>query len=150
MKSKVLGFAIFIGIMGVLLLFEYVHSRLFTIDLVNVTPSPVPADGVTPVSIKARVTKGGEPVPGHDLYIISLSGGNFSPYRVTSDKNGEAEYTYYPYKVSSINPLKDITVQITDESNSVFLEVNAKGEFIIPAVDPGVEEELFTIDSFWN
>jgi hypothetical protein len=150
MRAKVLGFGIFVGLIGILLLFDYVHAGLFTVDLVSVTPSPVPADGVTPVTMKARVSRGGVPVSGHDLYIISLSGGNFSPYRATSDENGETAYTYYPYKVSSVNPLQDIKIRITDESNSVFLEVNAQGDFIIPAVDSGTEEELFTIDSFWN
>jgi hypothetical protein len=150
MIKKVKGVLIFLAIVGLLFLFDYVRSQLFTISLVEVVPSPIPADGTTPVSIKARITKNGEPVQGHDLYIVSHSGGNFSPYRINSDKSGEVVYTYYPYRVSPLNPLQDITVQITDESNSIFMEVNAKGKFTIPAVAPDGEDELFTIDLFWN
>ncbi|MDR1902722.1 MAG: hypothetical protein LBQ88_10635 [Treponema sp.] len=148
--KKVYGFLIFILVVGVFYLFDFVHSKLYTIDLVEVTPSPIPADGVTPVTMKARLTRGNKPVAGHDLYIFSYEGGNFAAYRVQTNEAGESVFTYYPYRVSSINPLRDIRIQISDESNSIFLEVNAAAQFVVPAVMETESAEFFNIESFWN
>jgi hypothetical protein len=66
------------------------------------------ADGITPVALKVRLTKGGEPVEGHDVYMLSLDGGQLSAYRVRTNASGEAAYIYYPYKASSLHPAQDI------------------------------------------
>jgi hypothetical protein len=150
MNSKVKGTLIFIGIIGVLFIFDFARSRLFTISLVEVTPNPIHADGATPVTVRARVTRGGNGVAGHDLFIVSHYGGNFVPYRVTSDENGEVTYLYYPYKANSLIPLKDVPIEITDQSNSIFMEVNAKARFIVPAVETQGDVETVTIDSIWS
>jgi hypothetical protein len=150
MNSKVKGTLIFTGIIAILFIFDFARSRLFTISLVEVTPNPIHADGATPVTVRARVTRGGKGVAGHDLFIVSHYGGNFVPYRVASDENGEVVYTYYPYKANSLIPLKDVLMEITDQSNSVFMEVNAKARFVIPAVESQGGVETVTIESIWG
>jgi hypothetical protein len=150
MNSKVKGTLIFAGIIAVLFIFDFVRSQLFTISLVEVVPNPIHADGATPVTVRARVTRGGKGVAGHDLFIVSHYGGNFVPYRAASDENGEVVYTYYPYKANSLIPLKDVPMEITDQSNSIFMEVNAKARFIVPAVESQGEAETVTIESIWS
>jgi hypothetical protein len=150
MNSKVKGTLIFVGFIVLFLIFDFARSRLFTISLLEVVPNPIHADGATPVTIRARVTKGGKGVAGHDLFIVSHYGGNFVPYRVASDENGEVVYTYYPYKANSLIPLKDVVMEITDQSNSIFLEVNAKARFVVQAVESQGEVETVTIDSIWS
>jgi hypothetical protein len=143
-KGKILGFLIFCGIAGAMFLFDLGRSALFTISLVEVNPSPIPADGTSPVLIKVRLTKNERPVEGHDLYIVSLDGGNFSAYRIRTDVTGEVTYTYYPYRVSAAYPLRDIRFVVRDESNSVFIEVDARLSFTVPAV----EAETYRESSF--
>lgn len=135
MKGKILGFLIFCGIGGALFLFDLGRSALFTISLVEVNPSPIPADGTSPVLIRVRLTKNKRPVEGHDLYIVSQDGGNFSAYRISTDAAGEVSYTYFPYRVSTAYPLRDIRFVVRDESNSIFIEVDARLTFTVPAVE---------------
>jgi hypothetical protein len=135
MKRKFLGFLIFCAVAGALFLFDFGRSKLFSIELVEVNPSPIPADGTSTVVLKVRLTRNGRPVEGHDLYALSLDGGNFAAYRINTDDSGEAVFTYHPYRVSSTFPVKDIRFNIRDESNSVFFEINAENTFTVPAVE---------------
>jgi hypothetical protein len=141
MKGKLLGALVFCVVIGALFLFDLGRSKLFTITPIEVNPSPIPADGTSPVSIKVKLTRGAKPVEGHDLYILSLDGGSFAAYRIRTDTMGEVVYTYYPYRVNSAYPLRDIRFNVRDESNSVFLEINAENTFTVPAVEAGAYRE---------
>ena len=134
MKKKLIGFGIFCLIIGVLFLFDFFRSRLYTIDLVDVSPNPVPADGNTLVTLKVRLTRGKKPVQNHDLYTVSLDGGVFVVYRSRTNSGGEAVFEYYPYQVSGTYALRDIRFRIRDESNSVFFEIGAENTFIVKAI----------------
>jgi hypothetical protein len=135
MKKKFLGVLVFCAVTGVLFLFDLGRSKLFSIELLEVNPSPIPADGTSTVTLRARLTRGGRPVEGHDLYALSLDGGNFAAYRINTDNAGEAVFTYHPYRVSATFPLKDIRFNIRDESNSFFFEINAENTFTVPAIE---------------
>jgi hypothetical protein len=150
MKKKLLGALIFCVLVGALFLFDLGCSKLYSITLVELNPSPIPADGTSPVSIKVRLTRGNKPVEGHDLYILSLDGGNFAAYRKRTDFEGEAGFTYYPYRASIAYPLRDIRFHVRDESNSIFIEVNTKFLFTVPAIEVGTyrESELKASDIF--
>ena len=139
MKKKLIGFSIFCLIVGILLLFDFGRSKLFTISLIDVQPNPIVADGNTTVTVKARLTRGDKPVEGHDLYILSLDGGIFTTFRSRTNTAGEAFFEYFPYRASVSNPLRDIRFEIRNESNSVFLEVNAKNTFTVHAIESQTE-----------
>jgi hypothetical protein len=135
MRAKLIGFLVFCSIVLLMFLFDFARAKLFTIDIVSVVPSPIPADGATPVSVRVKLTRRNAPLEGHDLYIVSLDGGKFAANRIRTNSKGEVEYTYFPYRVSSTYPLHDIRFQIRDESNSIFLEVNAEEIFTVKAIE---------------
>jgi hypothetical protein len=149
--KKLIGFGIFCLVIGVLLLFDFGRSKLFAIGLVGVNPDPILADGNTRVTVTARLTtRGGKPVQGHDLFILSLDGGLFTTYRSRTDAAGIASFEYFPYQTSTTYPLHDIRFEIRDESNSVFLEVNTKEIFTVKAVeaDTAIESKFNMEDIF--
>jgi len=135
MKKKLIGLGIFCLIIGSLLLFDFIRSRFYTIDLLEVSPYPIPADGSTLITIKAKLTRGGKPVENHDLYIVSLDGGVIAIYRSRTNAGGEAVFEYYPYRVSATYPLRDIRFRIRNESNSIFFEIGAESTFTVATVE---------------
>jgi hypothetical protein len=120
--------------------YDYYRSTQFAIEVVELTPQPAPADGQTPVRMKVRVTDGqNRPVKGHYLFAFPRNGGLFSASRTETDINGEAVYMYYPYKASALMPVKNVLVDIIDESNSIFIEINTKKRVVIELVEPETE-----------
>jgi hypothetical protein len=151
MNRKLLYAIIFFGIFGSMFLFDLARSRLFSIELVKVDPFPIPADGFTPVELTARLSRRGSPVSDHDLYIVSLDGGNFVAYRISTNQNGEATFVYYPYRVTNNTALRDVRFVIRDESNSVFLEVNTESVFTVSTVEvEGDKKEIKLSDVLGN
>ena len=151
MKKKLIGFGIFCLVVGLLLVFDFGRSKLFTISLVDVQPNPIPADGNTTVKVKARLTRGDKPVAGHDLFILSLDGGIFTTYRSRTNTDGEAFFEYFPYLVSDTYPLHDIRFEIRDESNSIFLEVDAYKIFTVQAIEAQTEvKSNFTMSDLFG
>jgi hypothetical protein len=152
MKGKLIGFGICCGVILLGFLFDLGVSKLYTIELFEVDPSPVYADGITPVNLKVRLTKGGKPVEGHDLYMMCLDGGQVNPYRVRTSGSGEAMYTYYPYKASSFHPAQDVRFNVSDESNSFIWEVNAQATFALPLVETSeaIPESTFKMSDIFG
>jgi hypothetical protein len=150
--KKAIGFGIFCLIVGVLALFDFGRSKLFTISLVEVNPDPILADGNTMVTVTTRLTtRGGEPVQGHDLFILSLDGGLFTTYRSRTDAAGIASFEYFPYQVSNTYPLHDIRFEIRDESNSIFLEINTNEIFTVKAVETNTTiESKFSMEDIFG
>ena len=129
-------------IIGVVV-FDYVRSFMFHIEVVSISPSPVVADGESPVSVVLRLTNHkGEPVEGHNLFALPSNGGSMKANRVMTDMEGIAEYTYYPYRLTNLIKLEDVNVDVKDESNSVFIEIGAKTSFIIPLIEPEEQEDV--------
>lgn len=127
--------------------FDSLRVREFAVEVVSVSPDPGIADGQTPVTVRLRVTRSGEPCADHVLCGITQDGGTFKAKRVTTDENGEAEFVYYPYLKSKINALTDVRLSFSDESNSLFIAVPARAEYVLPMVeakdgdDPGKTNE---------
>jgi len=120
--------------------FDYYRSTTFKLQVVELSPQPAPADGQSPVTLKVRLTDGdGRPVEDHILFGLPRNGGLFSANRARTDANGEAVYTYYPYKASALQPAKKVKIDIIDESNSVFIEINAKVTVELELVKPETE-----------
>jgi len=138
--SVVLAVALLVG-------FDYYRSTTFKLEIVELSPQPAPADGQSPVTLKVRLTDGGgRPVEGHILFGLPRNGGLFSANRARTDVNGEAVYTYYPYKASKLQPAKRVKIDVIDESNSVFIEINTKVtaelELVMPETETKSEHSL--------
>ncbi len=132
--------------------FDYVRSLMFHIEVVSISPNPVPADGESAVSIVLKLTDHkGEPVEGHRLFALPTNGGSMRANRVVTDVDGLAVYTYYPYRLTNLTKLEDVNVEVKDESNSVFIEIGAKTSFLIPLIEPETSEGLQPdFDSIWG
>lgn len=115
--------------------YDALRVREFSVELVEATPSPAVADGQTPVTVTLRVTRGGEPCGGHVLLAKSMNGGSFKAKRVTTDGDGVARFTYYPYLKSRLNELTDVTLTFADESNSVLIAVPARLTCVLEMVE---------------
>lgn len=138
MKKKLRILLIIIGVLALMTLFDVYRSNQFNIKVISVDPQPAFADGQTPVNIKLKLLyKDKKPVEGHDIYGVSKNGGSFNAFRVRTDKNGEAEFLFYPYKASVIRKAQDINLEFLDQSNSVFIEINSKVSTVVKTVDPG-------------
>ena len=108
----------------------------YDIELVQMTPETVPADGQTSVESTLRVTRNGEVKSGHTLYGLSKNGGGFKSTRLVTDQNGEVTFLYYPYLKTSLNTLTDVVLKFTDESNSIFVSVPATKEVTVKITEP--------------
>ena len=105
--------------------YDALRVREFSVELVEATP----------VSVTLRVTRGGEPCGGHVLLGKSQNGGSFKAKRVTTDGDGVARFTYYPYLKSRLNELNDVTLTFADESNSVLIAVPARLTCVLEMVE---------------
>lgn len=99
-------------------------------------PQPAVADGQTTVTVKVLVSRNGTPVSGHNIYGVAPDGGGFEAYRVKTDEQGEAVFAYHPYTANNIRMAKDVEMAFADQSNSVFIEINAKTSVTLKLTDP--------------
>lgn len=111
--------------------FDYFRAQSFDIEVVSISPESPIADGETPVAITVRLTRFGKPVKDHYMFMISLNGGTMQKNRGQTDENGQIEYVYYPYRASVLMPAQTVTLRVYDESNSIFVVVNASLDFDI-------------------
>lgn len=117
--------------------FDYVRSRMFTIELDSLEPETAVADGQTPVTITLLVRDHrGEAVEGHILFAVAKNGGMFYSQREETGPDGRVTFVYYPYKANSLSELVDARVEFLDESNSVFIEIAARMELSIALKEP--------------
>lgn len=118
-------------VFGAFAVFDTVRASTFHIEVVSVSPEKPVADVRQQVEIKLRVTHGGKAVEGHSLYAVVSGGGNFKGNRSETDADGIATLTYVPYSETNLRPAGPVTISVIDESNSIFLEINTKLEFVI-------------------
>lgn len=137
MKKRIIIFAVIAAVIAAVTAFDFIRSQMFVIQVESISPAPSVADGRTPVTIRLRLTtKSGKPVEGHSLFAFSRNGGSFRANRVVTDDAGYATYTYFPYKVTSLVPLSDAVIDVADESNSIFVEINTRASFTIELTAP--------------
>lgn len=113
----------------------------YDMKVIETSAQPAVADGQTPIVLKVEVTKNGRPQNGHIILIASGNGGSFKSKRVTTDKNGIAEFIYFPYLKSKLNTLTDVYLSFTDESNSLFVSVPVTTYTIIRMREPDAKNE---------
>ena len=110
-------------------LFDMGRAAQYKLEVVDMPAETVMGDTL---SIKMRIIKHGVPQQGHLLAAMVVDGkGSFLAYRIESDENGEAEFSYSTLKETKYNPVRDIYVKIYDESNSVLIEVNVYADITI-------------------
>lgn len=110
-------------------------TNSYELQITSMDPQPAVADGKSPVTIVAQLTRNGEPVQGHTLYILPQRGSFYSA-RVVTDDQGYAQFIYYPYLANSYIEAKPVTVEIFDEDNSVFIYVPVTLKFEINLSQP--------------
>ncbi len=115
-------------------IFDAIRAQTFCLEMVECTPETAVADGSTKVEITYRLTRGGKPVEGHNIFIYCDGNGRFFSYRETTDEDGKVTFLLYPGRATLYSPAKDIPVYASDESNSIFIMVKAKHEFVLPVV----------------
>ncbi len=126
-------------VLVIMLLYSYdlYRSKEFIIEVLEINPNPAPADGQTPVEIKVELKRtNGEKVAGHNLYAIPLEGGTMRSNRVLTDEEGKAEFIYFPYRDSPSLRAHPVKIQIIDESNSIFFEINASTITTVNLIKP--------------
>lgn len=137
MKRKWMVAVLVLVAISLLTGYDYYRSKQFTIEVVRIDPQPAPADGQSPVKVLARLQDSqGRPVEGHYLFAFSRGGGLFAASRLMTNGAGEVEFTYYPYKISKLQQLRDVEIEIVDESNSVFIEINTRQNATIRLIEP--------------
>lgn len=112
--------------MGGIYGYDYVRSRSFHMEVVAVSPEKPVASTKERVTVTVKLTRRGQAVEGHTLYALALDGGTMRGNRIVTDGDGIAVFTYVPYTSSRLMPAMPVRIEVSDESNSVFFEVNAK------------------------
>ena len=141
MKRKLIIFIVFILATGLFAAFDIARAQSFHMEIKSITPEVIEADGKTEVLVTVILTRNGKPVEGHHLYAVPTGGGTLRSNRETSDKNGKTVFTYFPYRSTAIMPAGDVTLNIIDESNSIFIEINAKADVTLKLVEPAASED---------
>lgn len=111
--------------------FDYFRAKSFELIVEEINPEKPVADVRNQVTVKIKLTRKGQPVQGHTLFALPLNGGTMKGNRAVTDENGIAVFTYIPYTATTLQPARDVRVAVIDESNSIFIEVNAEMEFVI-------------------
>lgn len=143
-KKIIIGLAVLLCLGGIVL-FDYFRSKMFHLEVLEMNPNPAVADGQTPVEVEVLLTdNGGNPVEGHTIFALPKTGGMFHSQREVTDEEGKVFFIYYPYKASGVVELKDGILSFSDESNSVFIEINTKTEATLELLMP--EEEKIDSD----
>lgn len=151
MAKKLKVILIIAAAIAVLAAYDYYRSTQVVINIESITPEPAEADSSKPVTINVRLTdKKGNPVTGHNVYALSLSGGSWRSYREKSDSDGRLSFIYYPYNIQSYQQVRDVKIRLRDESNSVFIEIYPTREFTIKMKRPeNNSDSSFTADDFF-
>lgn len=127
-------------------------TNSYDLQIISMDPQPVVADGKSPVTIVAQLTRNGQPVEGHTLYILPQRGSFYSA-RVLTDAQGYATFTYYPYLANSYIEAKPVSVEIIDEDNSIFIYVPVTHKFEIALSQPEeqiVDDSGLTMDDIFG
>lgn len=127
-------------------------TNSYDLQIISMDPQPVVADGKSPVTIVAQLTRNGQPVEGHTLYILPQRGSFYSA-RALTDAQGYATFTYYPYLANSYIEAKPVSVEIIDEDNSIFIYVPVTHKFEIALSQPEeqiVDDSGLTMDDIFG
>ncbi len=127
MKKNGLKYIILLALIlffSVCFAFDYAWAKTYNIEVVSVSDTSPYADSKERVEIVVRVTHFGKAIRNHEIYSLP-NAGSMVAYTTTTDNDGYATLTYAPYTATAFIPAKDVEIVIRDQSNSVFIEINA-------------------------
>jgi hypothetical protein len=105
----------------------------------RVAPSDVPADGQTAATVTLRITNAdGSPRVGDLLELLdqSQNPGTLSPYRLLTNRHGEATFTYIPEAANAFISAAPAHILVTDTSLGSLVEIDKMMLVTINVVDP--------------
>ena len=95
---------IVMGIIAVFLLGAYVMDAIransYEYELVDTSAETFIADGQSTVRLTVKLSREGQPVEGHTIYIYA-SNGTLPASRCVTDQDGLITFRYYPYVYQS-------------------------------------------------
>ena len=136
--NKVSISLIVIGIILLLMLFDFVWSKTYRITVADINPpdpvcSGTGAGEIETVYITLQVTHFGRPVEGHRLIAYSLidgeTAGGFIQNVVRTGEDGCAVFEYTVYVQAPYSEVKPVDFFVMDEDNSVIFEINTELRF---------------------
>ena len=136
--NKVTVSLLVVGIILLLLLFDFVWAKTYQIKVANIDPpnpvcSGMNADEISKVNITLQVTHFGKPVSSHKIIAYSLvngaSAGSFMENIVKTDEEGYAVFEYTVYAQAPFSPVSPVNMIFFDEDNSIVFEINAELRF---------------------
>ena len=139
--NKVTISLIVVGVILLLLLFDFVWAKTYQIEVAEIDPpnpvcSGMNADEISNVNITLQVTHFGKPVSGHKIIGYSLvneaSAGTFIENIVRTDEDGYAVFQYTVYAQAPFSPVSPVNMIFFDEDNSIVFEINAELRFDLP------------------
>ena len=135
MKKKLIVLLAIVFVVAAFYGVDALIARSYSLQIVEIDPQPSFADGKTPVNITVQLKKDNAPVEGHVLYMLPQKG-NIKIGRVMTDADGLAQFIYYPYLASDFMEVGDVSIQVMDESNSLFVSVPATLDFTVELERP--------------
>ncbi len=134
MKKKLKILSIVLAVFALMLCVDFIISKLYSYEIVSVTPERGIADGNTTVTLVVRLMRGGKAVEGHNIYIIT---DRSRIGRRTTDADGLITVTYTCYYAASANSVADVDIKFYDEDNSLLIYVPAQFMYTLPMDSPG-------------
>ena len=142
MKKKKLPIKLFATVLLVLVFFalwgvDTARATKYDIDVVAISNTSLIADGEDQSVITIRVSRGGKPCANHEI-MFEPSDGTLDAYLVLTDENGLVDVVYTAYEETRFKPAGEVTIEISDLSNSLLIEVNAKASLTLNLRSPEV------------
>ena len=150
MKEKLKWVAIVFAVLVVMLGIDLWRSTQVVLTVESQSAETIYASSEEEVEFLVSVkNKAGKPVVGHNIYALTIGGGSFKTFYEKTDENGYVTFVYYPPQMSGYQTEKNVTLKFRDESNSIFIEMYPKTEYVVTLKKP---EDVggMSVDDFLN
>ena len=149
MKKKWIVLGCILLVIGLCAGVDYIRYRQVDVTIERLDTAGAERQEGEPVLITVRAAyHSGEPVVGHNLFALSLSGGSFKGCRLMTGEDGTAQFAFYPGSAYFTGGEREISLQFRDESNSWFIEMYPSVKLDFTLQDAAADEGGGTIDDF--
>lgn len=137
MKEKLKWVAIVLAVIAVMLGIDWWRLTQVVLTVESQSAETIYASSEEEVEFVVSVKdKAGKPIAGHNIYALTVGGGSFKTFYEKTDENGHVTFAYYPPQMSGYQKEKTITLKFRDESNSIFIEMYPKTEYVVELTKP--------------